>query len=706
MRLQCPCTSHYQYVMPVPFSPIAGCPSPGTDYRMETAQRQFKQEQIDPPLPMESSLSSPVVKPNPKLLPPLVRQEFPIPKPGVKKIPRYTVTKFPMKPTPGTSFTLPPGNCLSKSHHLHSFNDDSMLHSQQMSDFPKSVLARRSSLPPTVNTGSGSDSMLYKLAENCQQGPSSELHPPSYTAIKQALLCDKYKRRQSMQTDPKTLKNLLQTKLVISDKSEDLVNLRRKSDPGSYMKQRDFDRRKELFLDENLLWSKSYGKVIDQNIQKWHRKRQQKMQRDMLSWQQAEALNPLKLGMINPLMATQQGIINPLQVSGGLGNPSLFPGTFLNTGTTGGVVNPYALGQGVLAGSTGATAYYSPFGQYALVSPYPSLQLPAAQKPPQSSTTYLVPQATLGNAPQPNIYYYVPAPPTSSVTAAATTVPSLGTSSVSMTTMAMSSDQHGTMPVPSPPGAGGGVSLYAQSPSPPSQTPRPVSPNSRKRHQSVPEKLTMLLQPPPLLCNASGRISPMEMNPDSPPSSKKQRSTSDTTLYHTPYGFSQHSPSSGSHHRHSTSPQPPPQVSYEGLSSLQTHLLQVHQSYGLNKTAQEGRQMRRHRSPKSAAVQGHSPRRKHSGGVVKSGSVSPASVQSNDGEEGEQWEGSPWGMTGGERRGSGGEVRRGSAGEIRSSSSEGGMGEMANNDIKMEMNGSPQDSELLIHGVARVVMVP
>lgn len=677
---------------------------------METSQGHFKQEQTDhSPLPMEASLSPLVVKPNPKLLSPLVRQEFPIPKPGVKKIPRYTVTKFPMKPTPGTSFTLPPGGNFTLppggnglAHHLHSFNDDTILHSQMISDFPKSVLARRSSLPPTVNTGSGSDSMLYRLAENFQQqGTSSELHPPSYTAIKQALLCDKYKRRQSMQTDPKTLKNLLQTKLVISDRSEDLVNPRRKSDPGSYMKQRDFDRRKELFLDENLLWSKSYGKVIDQNIQKWHRKRQQKLlQRDMLSWQQVEALNnPLKLGMINPLMATQQGIINPLQ---GLGNPGLFPGTFLNAGTTGGVLNPYALGQGILAGSGVATAnaatplYYSPFGQYTLVSPYPSLQLPN-QNPPQSSATYL-PQATLGNAPQQNIYYYVPAaPPTSSVATAATTVPSLGTTSVSMTTMAMSSDQHSTMPVPSPPGAGGGVALYAQSPSPPSHAPRPVSPNSRKRHQSVPEKLAMLLQPPPLLCSASGRVSPMEMNPNSPPSSKKQRSTSDTTLYHTPYGFSQHSPSNGqSPHRHSTSPQPPPppQVAYEGLSSLQTHLLQVHQSYGLNKTAQEGRQMRRHWGPKSTAVQGHSPRRKHSGGVVKSGSGSPASVQSNEGEEGEQW-----GVTGG---GSGG------GGEI---STDGGGGEVTNNDIKMEMNESSQDSESLVLSwlqqgrIERVVMV-
>lgn len=606
------------------------------------------------------TMPHPIIRPNPKLLSPLVRQDFPIPKPGTRKVPRYTVTKLPIRPTPGTSFTLPPSNGLSKVHML-GFSDDTAMYAQ---DFHKNIhWARRCSLPPPVHSGSSSDSMLYQLAENCQS-VSSDLHPPSYTAIKQALLCDKYKRRQSVQTDPKTLKNLLQTKLVISDRSDDLINLRRKSDPGSYMKQRDFDRRKELFMDENMSWSKSYGRVIDQQIHRWQKKRQERMQRDqMLSWRKADALNPIKLGMLSPLMAAQSGMINPLQV-GAVANPgsALYPGTFASPG---GVVNPYILPHGILAGS-GVTAtanapiYYNPFGtQYALVSPYTSLQLAAAQTTPQTAA-YLVPQANLTNT-QPSLYYYMSAPPTTATppsTSAAVTSLSLGTTApVAMTTLTMSGDQHSTLnamatstaPIPSP---NGGTypqpAIHtAQAPSPPTLVPRPVSPNSRKRHQSVPEKLASLLQLPPLVCStaeSSDRVSPMEINlDDSPPSSKKQRSTSDTTVYHTPYMFGQHSPggssSGASHspHRLSVSPQPPLAPPTEGLTTLQTHLLQVHQSsYGMNRTAQEERMRRRNRIPMEK--RGNSPRRKLSGGVVKNESLSPISLQSNDGEETDQWE--------------------------------------------------------------------
>lgn len=169
-------------------------------------------------------------------------------------------------------------------------------------------------------------------------------------------------------------------------------------------------------------------------------------------------------------------------------------------------------------------------------------------------------------------------------------------------------------------------------------------------------------------------------NPDSPPSSKKQRSTSDTTLYHTPIGFGPLSPASSSASplsSHSTSPQPPPLLSVgtisEELTTLQTHLLQVHQtSYGIARTAQE---RRRHRALKSG-----SPRRKHSGGVAKSGSGSPASVKSNEGEEGEQWEG------GGDNRNVG--TTEGSRNGI------GGGGNSI--EIKMEYNES-ENSEFKMH---------
>ncbi len=489
-----------------------------------------------------------------------------------------------------------------------------------------------------------------------------------------------------MQTDPKTLKNLLQTKLVISDRNEDLVNLRRKSDPGSYMKQRDFDRRKELFLDENISWSKSYGKVIDHNIQRWQRK---KLQRDLLSWQKAEfvsaaaaaaaagsTLNPLKLSMLNPLMT-----VNPLQMGT---NHALFPSTFLNptavVGTTSGYILPQGMGAAAVAPPTAAPSgtpiYYHPFGtsQYTVVNPYSSLQLGHPQ-----STAYLVPQAGLTTA-QPNIYYYVPtATPTTSATPTVTPSHGGGSGCVSSNSSQYGSlsgnrsGSSGSLPM-SPPSANGifPQKPTIQMPSPPSPagatemlTPRPLSPNSRKRHQSVPEKLTSLLQlPPPLVhtpvvagggasAAGGGRVSPMEIgNPDSPPVSKKQRSTSDTILYRTsPYGLPQLSPRSGQrspNSRHSTSPQPPTNgataaaASFDGLSALQTHLLQVHQ-YGMNRTAQEDRQKRRNRSHRES--QGHSPRRKHSGGHTggggggrggKNGSVSPISTQSLQSSEGEE----------------------------------------------------------------------
>jgi hypothetical protein len=622
-----------------------------TEISMAMLSNQIKQEEV---VPMETA-SHHIIRPNPKLLSPLVRQDFPIPKPGTKKVPRYTVTRLPIRPTPGASFTLPASNGLSKVH-LHGFSDDTAMYTQ---DFHKnSHWARRSSLPPPINSSSSSSSMLYQLAENCQS-MTSELHPPSYTAIKQALLCDKYKRRQSMQTDPKTLKNLLQTKLVISDRTDDIVNLRRKSDPGSYMKQRDFDRRKELFMDENRSWSKTYGKVIDQSIHRWQRKRLEKIQRDqILSWQK-EALNPVKLGMLNPLMAAQPGMVNPLQVNSvGNSGSSLFPGTFLNTASPGGVVNPYILPQGILGGSgvtSAATAnapmYYNPFGtQYALVSPYTSLQLAAATQATPQTAAYILPQTNLTNA-QPSLYYYMAAPPTtatppSTASSSAATPLTLGTTTpVAMTTQAMS---HGLntaagAPISSPRTAYSQPAVHTAEPSsPPTIVPHPVSPNSRKRHQSVPEKLTSLLQPPPLTCSSvgsSGSNSPMELNPDSPPLSKKQRSTSDTTVYHTPYMFGQHSPgrtSSGhSPLRLSMSPQPNFAPPSEGLTSLQTHLLQVHQTSWMTKTAQEERMRRRNRNPREKG--GNSPRRKHSGGLVKNESMSPVSIQSNEGEE-EQWE--------------------------------------------------------------------
>jgi hypothetical protein len=135
---------------------------------------------------------------------------------------------------------------------------------------------------------------------------------------------------------------------------------------------------------------------------------------------------------------------------------------------------------------------------------------------------------------------------------------------------------------------------------------RPVSPGSRKRHQSVPEKLTSLLQQHSPL---RGHVSPVshdeydEDEPVTPPSVKKQRSTSDTTVLYPPYSsrFSQLSPPNtisggmgggiglGGHLSKSKSTSPQPQDQRGGsLTAFQSHLLKVHQVQHNNTSSNGG----------------------------------------------------------------------------------------------------------------------
>ncbi len=651
--------------------------------------------------PMEVQHKADADSPLPyKTVSPLVTQEFPMPKPGGRVVPRYTVHKY--KANGGrNSFTLPASSSSQHSYHhanhayfLSGTSDDIGVH---MDSLPK-IADRRSSLPQhfiTSHSSGGSDSKLFTLAENCQNPlPTSEQCPPSYVAIKQALLCEQYKRRQSVQSDPKTLKNLLKTKLVISDESNDAMYMRRKSDPGSYVKQRDFERRKELFLDENLSWAKSYGKVIDQQISKWQQKRQEKQLQREMNWQQAQAVasasftQQLQLHMLNhPLMAGQ-----PVQLADGsvttINTASLFPGNL--TSATTGVVNPYMFPQTILPTSMGATSatppvYYNPLGSaYTVINPYTatgSMQLGQVQPTPTPSPAgaFFLPQ-------QPKVLYYLA---TSNATSSpspssSTSSPPLSSSSSSSSSLSSSAitntysfPLHTSLPTsiamptnivngnsvtPSFTSSPPRISLIAP-PTIPSTTSwltdnaqfntdlhklQPVSPNSRKRHQSVPEKLTSLLQPPlpsaippapPSTSSlSSGRSSPMdegvEGNPDYPPLSKKQRSTSDTTVYHSTYGSLQHSPGRGRSPTplsQGSSPQPPQGGSVvaapsqgsggssllEGcLSPYHAHLLQVHQSYGISRSAVEERK-RRHKP--SRDKRGHSPLRKLSGGSLSNG---------------------------------------------------------------------------------------
>ena len=648
--------------------------------------------------------STPLARPHPhptaqrsksSIVVPQIKEEFIPSSPPVKvsnkKVPRYTVTKFRVKQGGNVTINGIPPSILKATKHQHiSIDDSSILGPPGFS--PKTLYGRRCSLPHNMKPAMAftddqkAEATLNQLAEHMYSTPP-HLEPPSYAAIKQALLCDQYKRRQSMQTDPKTLKNLLQTKLVISDKNE-IVSLRRKSDPGSYLKQRDFERRKELFMDENRSWSQAYGKVIERKIVKWERKRQERIQREMLMRQFGGSFGgehgQLKFQFLNPL--APQGLINPLTANGmqpGAASTLLAPSYLAanqNAAAAAGIgANPFIFSQPILAPSTTAASatglptagtssmFYSPFlTPYTFVNPYaPTLQVTNALGQP-TAATYYIPQQQQQGSPQ-KVLYFVP----STATPAAAAVPSPVTTSLPATTSVLAStlsssstsplissspnssitihpppppltnpisvsistsSESGTpssssVPSPQPPSAVGHVSLsnFPQLSSlmaPSSRTGhrnslhsisssssslskdmsdetdsyeyRPVSPGSRKRHQSVPEKLTSLLQQSPLRGHLSPSHDEEDDEPVTPPSVKKQRSTSDTTVHYPPYNnrFSQQlSPPSLSgagagsslylSKSKSTSPQPPSDIQRQGqqgsLTAFQSHLLKVRQ---------------------------------------------------------------------------------------------------------------------------------
>ena len=533
-------------------------------------------------------------------------------------VPRYTVHKFSLKRGPPPAINNRGGPLLKSKH---GFIDDSSVHA---SSIPKKVFDRRCSLPPMKSEERGT--VIGQIAENLQSAPSDAI-PPSYTAIKQALLCDHYKRRSSMQTDPITLKNLLQTKLVITDDnclSPDLVSLRRNSDPGSYLKNRDFHRRKELFLDENSTWSRTQGSAIERKIHQWQRKRQERLHRELLWQHQKGELSPnsqssqLKFHILNPLTGLPQGLgmLNPLQVDPS--NPtallaaaaptvtsgqSFVPSAYFGAAGAAAGINPFAVFPPTIVAPSTATAgaggtntatflnynHTTPFvTPYTFVNPYSTLQL--TQTPP----TYYIPQQN-----QQKLVYFVPStatttPPnthtsnlvTPQLAGALQTSPhhphphnTINTSSHTQPQAITTAPLLSSLIAPSSSSTNSSRSSVSSPPTVKLETfePQPVSPASRKRHQSVPEKLATLLQPPP-------PPSVFEDDPESPPSVKKQRSTSDTMLYYMPYGIktppammsSRHHGSrraAGSRRSHSPQPERPNGSSLAG--TLRSHLLQV-----------------------------------------------------------------------------------------------------------------------------------
>ena len=306
--------------------------------------------------------------------------DYNFPKSATRKVPRYTMHQIRPRhqPYPGAGPTLGKhGRSELPAYGQHN---------------ARALHERRASLPVNSIRGSSSQA-LDQLAHNLSPAQSHEL--PSYAAIKQALLCDWYKRRRSIQADPKTLKFLLKSKLITEPL--DLLKLRRYSDPGSYISQPEsFARRKELFIDENRTWSYTYGKVIEEKIEKWKQQREERRRREMLE------LTGLKYHLLNPLQSSGIPSSNAHMFPSGLAtaglNSYVYPSTII------------APASGAMQGQPQSSMLYSPYiAPYTVVNPYQSfvqvgqpttLYVPQpATLPSQQKLVYLVPPNTVSTAP-------------------------------------------------------------------------------------------------------------------------------------------------------------------------------------------------------------------------------------------------------------------------------------------------------------------
>ena len=494
------------------------------------------------------------VKEEPPVLNSLSTSEFRLPKNGVKKVPRYTVHKFRVRQG-GHPLTMQSSSPPSLKHKRpREMNESDLL--ERHNALPRSLFERRCSLPVNMTNPPESSQTLSQLAQNLQNySPMQD--PPSYAAIKQALLCDRYKRRQSIQTDPKTLKFLLKSKLV--NEPTDLLKLRRFSDPGSYhrLKDRDsFARRKELFLDENRTWAHSYGEVIERRISKWQTQREERKRRGLLAWQNGDyhpGAPGLKYHLLNQLQAN--GVPTTLAGVNGAAQTAIFP-TALGNGGIGSYVYPTQtivapVGNGLTGTGSTPSLLYSPFlSPYTLINPYqPVVQV-------GQPTTYYLPQNTAQD--QQKVVYFIP-PTTSGVqsiirpTATSVSVPSATTAYSQLNVANLIAPQSSARP------------KRKSSDSDVFETEDKMSSDLFKRRQSVPNNLSSLLISP---LNGFDQNS----DPESPPSAKKMRLAVDMTTGPRLYP----PPSTRTHSASPPSPHSPEQR--QGLSPIQHHLLQVHRT--------------------------------------------------------------------------------------------------------------------------------
>lgn len=384
--------------------------------------------------------------------------------------------------------------------------------STQLPHGPRNLFSRRCSLPP-VKAEEGANTLAL-LAERLQHASTSQI--PSYVAIKRALLSEKFRHQQSSVPrvlPPRALLSLLQEKQLLDESitSQSILSQRRNSDPGSYLHQRDKTRRRQLFMDENRSWADHYSPVIEKKIQNWKMKRQERLQREFLYMQSELASRHHQnrandMHFLSSLSSTPQHATNslysvPTTTTSPTPVSTSLPQTFLTSGMNG-ITSPFVYQQAIVPNNLTTTPMLLPtpfLSPYTLMASYGAL-------PANATTTVFVPQTALAD-PQQKIVF-IPSASAAPPEASTTSHISSNRAPAGMTATATSTGNRPPFSSLLAP-----VGMYQSRPEPEATQHVPSALRSRKRNNSLPEKLSSLLQS-------------SAQDPDSPPPAKKLRSAS------------------------------------------------------------------------------------------------------------------------------------------------------------------------------------
>ena len=358
--------------------------------------------------------------------------------------------------------------------------------SAQLTYAPRILLGRRCSLP-SVKTEEGS-STLAQLADKLQHTHSAQI--PTYAAIKRALLSDKFKHHKSIAKvlPPSSLLGLLRAKHLLHPprSTSNDISLRRNSDPGMYLHEREKLRRRQLFADESRSWAANYGSIIERKIQKWQAKRQERLQRKFLYMQSQLASGHQHNGIYDVRLFTTpaQQVANTMH-SVPAGDPvvaasapvsSSLSQTFLTSGMNE-MTSPFVYQQTVLPNNLASTqmVFQAPFiSPYTLLNSYNTMP----------ASTFYVPRGAITDAQQ-QIVFIPSTSPSPSVTPTTVAVSSCAISTTA-NRPPFSSLLAPTTTSPSPPAP---INQHHQHVSSPT--------GSKRRNHSLPGKLPSLLQSPP-----------------------------------------------------------------------------------------------------------------------------------------------------------------------------------------------------------------